>query len=150
MTSGYVATSERSIRLLLEKDVFYLKLRIPCMLCMALNTRKKWVFTASTKSGSDQIGLQIGSLIGSLIGSRIESRQLNKKFCATSQNKARVTYWSEGPTTIFFHCPKTPCNYFHGCVEECCVVLPWTKASEWYVSISQLRKTRHNPKLLLN
>ena len=31
---------------------------------------------------------------------------------------------------FFFFFQKTPCSHFHGCVEYCCVVLPWTKGEE--------------------
>ena len=34
-------------------------------------------------------------------------------------------------------CPKTSCGHFHHCVKEFCVMLPWTKASERYVSFHQ-------------
>ena len=30
----------------------------------------------------------------------------------------------------FFFFPQNSMNRFHGCAEECCVVPPWTKASE--------------------
>ena len=33
-----------------------------------------------------------------------------------------------------FFCPTTLCSLFHGYVEECCVIPPWTKASERYIS----------------
>ena len=33
-----------------------------------------------------------------------------------------------------FFCPTTLCSLFYGYVEECCVIPPWTKASERYVS----------------
>ena len=33
-------------------------------------------------------------------------------------------------------CPKTPCSHFYRYVEECCVVQPWTKESERYVSFN--------------
>ena len=43
----------------------------------------------------------------------------------------------QAPMGVLFFCPRTPCSHFHGCVEECCVVPPWTKASEKYVSFHQ-------------
>ena len=33
-----------------------------------------------------------------------------------------------------FFCPTTLCSLFYGYVEECCVITPWTKASERYIS----------------
>lgn len=33
-----------------------------------------------------------------------------------------------------FFCPTTLCSLFHGYVEECCIIPPWTKASERYIS----------------
>ena len=47
MTSGYVATSERLIRPLLEKDVFYLKLRI----CLHALHGSKYFAKIDAKSG---------------------------------------------------------------------------------------------------
>ena len=38
---------------------------------------------------------------------------------------------------VFPFCLETPCSHFHGCVEDCCIVPPWTKASEGYLSFHQ-------------
>ena len=46
---------------------------------------------------------------------------------------------------FFFLDSKAPCSHFHGCVEECCVAPPWTKASESCALFHQ----SHNPRMLL-
>ena len=41
-----------------------------------------------------------------------------------------VIQWSARSFESFFFFPQNSMNRFHGCAEECCVVPPWTKASE--------------------
>ena len=89
-----------------------------------LKTQDYWI---RLRQNLDQTGSDHGS----------DHVNWNWKFCATIQTKVYVTKWSAGPAGSFLFCPRTPCSHFHGFVEECCVVPPWTDASERYVTFHQ-------------
>ena len=52
-------------------------------------------------------------------------RIMSRPFC-----HVYVIQWSARSFESFFFFPQNSMNRFHGCAEECCVVPPWTKASE--------------------
>ena len=96
------------------------------------------IFSASTKLGLDRDRIMLNKI-------RNFARQAKMK--SASQNGAQA------PLGVFFFflsfCPETPCSHFHGCAEECCIVPPWTKASEGYLSYQQSVQ-KNATKLLLN
>ena len=78
---------------------------------------------------------------------------LNKirNFARQAKIKSASHNGAQAPLGVFFFwsfCPETPCSHFHGCVEECCIVPPWTKASEGYLSY-QKSVQKNTTKLLL-
>ena len=138
VTSGYVATSEKLIRLLLEKDVFYLKLRI----CLHALHGSKYFAKIDAKSGFSRRRQNLDRTRSDYRSDHWSDHGSNhvnwiRNFAQQAKIKPVWHTGAQAPLRFFFLCPKTPCSYFHGCVEECCVVLPWTKASEWYVSFHQ-------------
>ena len=66
-----------------------------------------------------------------IILNKIRNFARQAKIKSASHNRAQA---SQG---VFPFCPETPCSHFHGCAEDCCIVPPWTKASEGYLSFHQ-------------
>ena len=70
------------------------------------------------RTGPDRTGLDHGSDHGS---------NNVRNFARQAEIKSTWHNGAQAPLGVFFLPKKTPCSNFHGCVEYCCVVPPWTK-----------------------